>query len=107
LTVFVFDPLIRLVIPLPLRLGLSPNQVTMVAAAVSLLTAWVFLYGSLALGGLLFFLWYVIDCIDGKIARTTDRCTQFGYWLDAVTDRLGTGIVVFAWASDTCGPETA
>jgi hypothetical protein len=96
LTVFVVDPLIRLVIPVALRLGLSPNQVTMIGAAVSLLTAWLFLNGSLAIGGLLFFIWYVIDCIDGKIARITNRCTQFGYWLDVFSDRLGTGIVIFA-----------
>ncbi|MCP5066720.1 MAG: CDP-alcohol phosphatidyltransferase family protein [bacterium] len=94
-SVFVSDPLIRVVLPAVLRSGISPNQVTMVGMGISLLTAWLFLSGNLALGGVLFFLWYVVDCIDGKIARITDRCTQFGYWLDVFTDRLGTGLVAF------------
>jgi len=95
-TVFIVDPLIRLVIPIPLRLGLSPNQVTMIGSVISLLTAWQFLRGHLALGGFLYFAWYVSDCIDGKIARITNRSTQFGYWLDLFTDRLGTAITIFA-----------
>jgi hypothetical protein len=95
-SVFITDPLIRVVLPAFLRSGISPNQVTMIGMAVSLLTAGLFLSGNLALGGALFFLWYIIDCIDGKIARITDRCTQYGYWLDVFTDRLGTGLLTFA-----------
>ncbi len=97
-TVFVVDPVIRLVLPLVLRTGLSPNTITVSSFGLSILSAWLMFTGHLILGGLCFVTWYVADCIDGKVARLTDKCTKFGWWLDAFTDRLGTAIVLLALA---------
>ncbi len=97
-TVFLVDPLIRIVLPSFLRLKATPNQVTVLSFATSLLNAWLFYAGHTVVAGVVFFLWYAIDCIDGKIARLTNRCTSFGQWLDLFTDRLGTSLVVFGLA---------
>lgn len=90
MTVFVIDPAIRLVLPLFLRAGIAPNTVTTLSFFASLLDAWLFLQGEMVWGGIVFVLWYWLDCIDGKIARATGRCTKFGWWYDVFTDRLGT-----------------
>src|SRR3712207_8819073 len=45
-------------------------------------------YPWLLLGALLFHLSFVLDCMDGKIARLNGTGSPFGSWLDYVFDRL-------------------
>jgi hypothetical protein len=45
-------------------------------------------YPWLVAGALLFHLSFVIDCMDGKIARLNGTGSVFGAWLDYVFDRL-------------------
>ncbi|MGX6603778.1 CDP-alcohol phosphatidyltransferase family protein [Micromonosporaceae bacterium Da 78-11] len=91
-TVWLVDPLAaRLVwVVSPWRL-LTPNRVTVLAFLVGVGAAASFYqgsYGWLALGALLFHLSFVLDCIDGKIARLNGTGSVFGAWLDYVFDRL-------------------
>jgi phosphatidylglycerophosphate synthase len=74
-----------------LRLGWSPNAVTLVSFAVGLLAAAFFAVGSwwaLLVGAILLQASLVIDCVDGEVARATRRFTALGAWLDASTDRV-------------------
>ncbi len=76
---------------LALRLGLSPNQVSLVSLAVGLAAAACFAVGSwpgLLVGALLLQASLVIDCVDGEVARFTRSFSDLGAWLDASTDRV-------------------
>ena len=76
---------------LALRLGWSPNTITLISFAVGLGAAVLFAIGlrwSLVLGALALQLSLVIDCVDGEVARATRRFTALGAWLDAWTDRV-------------------
>ncbi len=76
---------------LALRLGWTPNAVTVLSFAVGLLAAAAFAVGSrwaLVLGAVLLQLSLVIDCVDGEVARATRRFSALGAWLDASTDRV-------------------
>jgi phosphatidylglycerophosphate synthase len=91
-TVWLVDPLaarlVRLVAPYP---GITPNRLTAAAFAVGLASAGAFaLQGTLALvaGAVLFHLSFVLDCMDGKIARLNGTGSIFGVWLDFVLDRV-------------------
>ena len=88
---FLSRPLSRLMTPTALRLGLTPNQVTVASVVVGLGAAALFAVGrpaALVAGAVLLQLSLVLDCVDGDVARYTRRFSPLGAWLDASTDRL-------------------
>ncbi|GIF05966.1 CDP-alcohol phosphatidyltransferase family protein [Actinoplanes siamensis] len=88
-TVLLVDPLasrlVRLVAPYR---WITPNALTLVATAVGAGAMVAFARGALVLGAVLFHLSFVVDCMDGKIARLNGTGTVFGQWLDFVLDRV-------------------
>jgi phosphatidylglycerophosphate synthase len=91
-TVWLVDPLASRLVWLvaPWR-RVTPNRLTTVAFLLGLGSAAAFgrgSYGWLLLGALLFHLSFVLDCMDGKIARLNGTGSVFGAWLDYVFDRL-------------------
>ncbi|MFI6388856.1 CDP-alcohol phosphatidyltransferase family protein [Nonomuraea sp. NPDC050547] len=91
-TVFLVDPLAgRLVVAAANRTSITPNQVTWAAFALGLGSAACFVMGDwswVAAGAVLYHLSFVLDCVDGKIARLKGTGTVFGGWLDYVFDRI-------------------
>ncbi|WP_204029472.1 CDP-alcohol phosphatidyltransferase family protein [Sinosporangium siamense] len=91
-TVFLVDPLAgRLVVFLANRTSVTPNQITWGAFVLGLGSAACFLAADwrwLVAGALLYHLSFVLDCIDGKIARLKGTGTVLGGWLDYVFDRI-------------------
>jgi hypothetical protein len=88
---FLSRPIARALTPWTLRLGLSPNQVTVASVAVGLGAAALFALGrpaALVAGAVLLQVSLVLDCVDGDVARYTRRFSPLGAWLDASTDRL-------------------
>jgi hypothetical protein len=88
---FLSRPLSRRLTPWALRLGLSPNQVTVASVLVGLAAAGCFALGrpvALVVGAVLLQLSLVLDCVDGDVARYTRSFSPLGAWLDASTDRL-------------------
>ncbi|MDY7087321.1 MAG: CDP-alcohol phosphatidyltransferase family protein [Actinomycetota bacterium] len=91
-TVGLVDPLASRLVWLvqPWR-SVTPNRLTTLAFGVGIVSAYCFWqadYGWLLLGALLFHLSFVLDCMDGKIARLNGTGSAFGSWLDYVLDRL-------------------
>ncbi len=73
------------------KVGATPNQVTLISFAIGLYSAYSFSLGgfwNLFLGAVLLQLSIIVDCVDGELARYTRRFSQLGAWLDAVTDRV-------------------
>ncbi|MEV0352810.1 CDP-alcohol phosphatidyltransferase family protein [Nonomuraea sp. NPDC050680] len=92
-TVFLVDPLAgRLVVGLANRTAITPNQVTWGAFLLGLGSAGCFLMADgwawLVAGAVLYHLSFVLDCVDGKIARLKGTGTVLGGWLDYVFDRI-------------------
>lgn len=76
---------------LAIRLGLSPNAITVVSFVIGLLAALAFAQGTrgwLITGAIALQLSLIIDCVDGEVARATRRFSALGAWLDASTDRV-------------------
>jgi len=77
---------------------ISPNQVTLTSLGVGVVAAALFADGrwpSLAAGGLLVQLSFLLDCVDGQLARYRASSNLFGSILDRVCDRLKLFAVVF------------
>lgn len=67
--------------------GISPMQLTLGGAALSLLTGVIYAKGYLFLGGVMLFIAGAADLLDGLLARTTGKTSLFGAFLDSVVDR--------------------
>ncbi|WP_433499079.1 CDP-alcohol phosphatidyltransferase family protein [Sphaerimonospora sp. CA-214678] len=91
-TVFLVDPLAsRLVVAVANRTSITPNQITWGAFLLGLGSAGCFLTADpmwLIAGAVLYHLSFVLDCVDGKIARLKGTGTVLGGWLDYVFDRI-------------------
>ncbi len=73
------------------RVGLTPNQVTLISFGLGLVAAGFLAVGSRpwsVAGALLLQFCLVVDCVDGELARYRRRFSRFGAWLDATTDRV-------------------
>lgn len=82
-----------------LTLGLTPNQVSLLAfgmAGVAALCIAAGPYWALALGGLLVQLASVVDGCDGELARLRLAPSAYGGWFDALLDRYADGLVLAA-----------
>ena len=80
------------------RLGLTPNQITVLSFGVGVAAAAGFALGhrwSLVAGALLLQVAFMLDCVDGQLARYTRQFSHFGAWLDSVFDR-GKEYLVYA-----------
>ena len=72
-----------------IRLGFSPNGITLLGLVLGLLTCVFFIWNRNAvLFGILMIVWGLFDMVDGAAARITNQVTKFGSYLDAICDRV-------------------
>ena len=99
-TVLLVDPLAaRLVRQVAPYRWITPNVLTLIATIFGIGAAVCFAIGDrwyLVAGALLFHLSFVVDCMDGKIARLNGTGTMFGQWLDFVLDRVRVFFIALA-----------
>jgi phosphatidylglycerophosphate synthase len=72
------------------RLGLTPTGVTALSvlfAAAAALAFWQASRPAMIAGAVLLYLGFVLDCVDGQLARYTRNFGAFGGWLDTMADR--------------------
>ena len=90
-----------------IRLGISPDVVTLVGTlGVSFGALWFFPRGMLWEGVLFITAFVFSDLIDGAMARKAGRTDDFGAFLDSTLDRIGDGALFagvalyFAWVAE-------
>jgi CDP-diacylglycerol--glycerol-3-phosphate 3-phosphatidyltransferase len=69
------------------RLGLAPNTITLFGLAGNALASVLLAMGQTRLGGLVVLVMGPIDALDGAMARLRGEPTNFGAFVDSVTDR--------------------
>lgn len=69
------------------RLGLMPNTITLVGLAGNAVAAIFLAQGNFLVGGVLVLLMGPVDALDGTMARLRGEPTDFGAFVDSVTDR--------------------
>src|SRR3989304_3152503 len=79
----VLDPMARVL----LGLGLMPNTITLTGLAGNAIGALFLARGNFLGGGVLVLLMGPIDALDGAMARLRGEASDFGAFVDSVTDR--------------------
>jgi len=80
------------------RLGLSPNQWTMVSLVVAVIASAFIFSSQFMLGAVFIALSGFVDLIDGAVARHTGRVTKKGAYIDTVADRYAEFLYIFPLA---------
>ena len=97
----VISPVAHLLI----RLGVSPDAVTVVGTLGVVAGALVFFpQGELLTGVLVISAFVFSDLIDGTMARLTGKSSPFGAFLDSTLDRVGDGAIFAGLALYFAGP---
>jgi len=76
------------------RTPVTPNQVSVAAFGISILSLACFLLGQNIAAGLLVQLSSIVDGVDGSLARLKGMTSTFGGFLDSVLDRYADIVVV-------------
>ena len=113
-TVLATDPVaVPLVGFLARRRWLTPDQVTAIALVAGLAVGAAFATGTrggLIAGGVLFYLAFLFDCVDGKLARALGVTSARGEALDHLADggrraSASLGLAVWLWRADGVPPR--
>lgn len=69
------------------RLGITPNMMTMLGLFGNMAGAWFLAQGNMVLGGVFVLVCTPFDALDGTMARLRGEASEFGAFVDSVTDR--------------------
>ena len=86
---WLIGPVERLLI----RLGVSPNMLTLSSLLLSAGAAVALGLGRFGLGGWLFLFTGIFDIFDGRVARATERVTKGGAFYDSIVDRWAEALI--------------
>ncbi|HTP01767.1 MAG TPA: CDP-alcohol phosphatidyltransferase family protein [Anaerolineales bacterium] len=89
---FVLDPIARLLN----RLGLTPITVTLIGVFGSVLAAVFVARGQITIGGIIMLIAWPIDALDGTMARLRGEASDWGAFVDSVSDRYSELIILGA-----------
>jgi CDP-diacylglycerol--glycerol-3-phosphate 3-phosphatidyltransferase len=79
----VLEPIARLLN----RTGITPITVTLLGVAGNVLAAYLVARGNVSLGGLVMLIAWPIDALDGTMARLRGEASDWGAFVDSVSDR--------------------
>jgi CDP-diacylglycerol---glycerol-3-phosphate 3-phosphatidyltransferase len=75
-------------------LGLMPNTVTLLGLLGTTMGAYFLAVGNITIGGIIILITAPIDALDGTMARLRGESSDFGAFVDSVTDRYSE-LVIF------------
>lgn len=78
------------------RLGLTPITVTIIGVIGSSIAAFFVARGQISLGGLIMLIAWPIDALDGTMARLRGEASDWGAFVDSVSDRYSELIILGA-----------
>ena len=81
------------------RVGVRPNQVTVLGCLISLAAIWPLAIGLLEAAMLIVLASSLLDALDGRLARLGGAATAFGGFLDSTLDRLSDAAVFLGLAA--------
>jgi CDP-diacylglycerol---glycerol-3-phosphate 3-phosphatidyltransferase len=78
------------------RIGLTPNTVTLLGVLGSIIAAYFVARGQIMIGGIVMLIAWPIDALDGTMARLRGEASDWGAFVDSVSDRYSELIILGA-----------
>lgn len=78
------------------RIGLTPNSVTLLGVFGNIVAAYFVVKGQISIGGLIMLIVWPIDALDGTMARLRGEASDWGAFVDSVSDRYSELIILGA-----------
>jgi CDP-diacylglycerol--glycerol-3-phosphate 3-phosphatidyltransferase len=78
------------------RLGLTPNSVTLIGVFGSSAAAYFVARGQITIGGIIMLIAWPVDALDGTMARLRGEASDWGAFVDSVSDRYSELIILGA-----------
>ena len=69
------------------HLGLTPNAITLLGLVGTTIGAYIISQGKMTMGGIVLLLSVLVDALDGTMARLRGESSDFGGFVDSVSDR--------------------
>ncbi len=69
------------------RIGLTPNAITLLGLVGTTVGAYILSQGNMTLGGIVLLISVLVDALDGTMARLRGEPSDFGGFVDSVSDR--------------------
>jgi CDP-diacylglycerol--glycerol-3-phosphate 3-phosphatidyltransferase len=91
-------PAVAYVVGILIKSGISPNALTFIGFALTVLSASVLAIGYFRWGAILLFVASVFDMLDGALARATEQSSIFGAFLDSTLDRYSESVTFLGLA---------
>lgn len=76
------------------KIDVNPNIVTIIGLLISIFAGVLFAAGNLGAGALFIIISGFFDMLDGAIARSQNRKTRFGAFLDSTCDRFADAAII-------------
>lgn len=83
-TIFITDPVAIPLARLLAALHANPNVITLISIVLGFVPGILFAYGHWIWAAIIFELAFLLDCIDGKVARLRQMSSEFGARLDSL-----------------------
>jgi phosphatidylserine synthase len=77
---------------------ITPNIISGLSIIFGVYSAYNYATGEVLLGGIMYFISYIFDATDGKVARITKSGKPYGAWLDICIDRINLTLITTAIA---------
>ena len=78
------------------RTGLTPNSVTLLGVAGNIIASYFVMRGQIMIGGAVMLIAWPIDALDGTMARLRGEASDWGAFVDSVSDRYSELIILGA-----------
>ncbi len=88
--------LFRPVVKLLCKLRITPDFLTFSSLAGMFISGYFIIKGKLLIGGIVFLVFSGLDFLDGMVARTIEKKSKFGAFLDSTIDRYSEAIIYFS-----------
>lgn len=92
---YLFFPMADVLIDPLRKLGLTPNMVTLISTFFTLFTIYFLEKNNMILATCSYLVGYILDCVDGKMARKYNMGSDLGMVLDTSSDILSNFILSF------------
>jgi phosphatidylglycerophosphate synthase len=97
-SIFVLPVANKLILYFTNNKKLTPNQITSIALILRFMTMLLFFNDYFIIGAISYYIAYVLDCVDGPVARLTDQTSEFGRYFDHISDLVGDILILCALA---------